>query len=64
MTEALDRVKKTYDMGNMRKSTEFHTTISSDDNAKQVDRDLGLARAIHIYLSMLCVKQLFDMVCK
>ena len=46
MTEALDRVKKTYDMGNMRKSTEFHTTISSDDNAKQVDRDLGLARAI------------------
>ena len=47
MTEALDRVKKTYDMGNMRKSTEFHTTISSDDNAKQVDRDLGLARAIH-----------------
>ena len=64
MTEALDRVKKTYDMGNMRKSTEFHTTISDDDNAKQVVRDSSRTCARYSYLSVLCVKQLFDMVTK
>ena len=61
MTEALDRVKKTYDMGNMRKSTEFHTTISDDDNAKQVDRDSSRTCArYYSYIS----KQLSDMVTK